>query len=124
MVTGDSMDFVKALTDLAAKNGWSKYKISKLTGYSQTTVANWMSGRSVPYPKERAQIAAALGTTTGYLFGDDTDIKKEPFPVQGGLTASEADIIRLYRAASPETQQSMLRFLRSLEADQLLRGGD
>ncbi len=118
------MDFVKALTDLAARNGWSKYKISKLTGYSQTTVANWMSGRSVPYPKERAQIAAALDTTTGYLFGDETDIKKEPSPVQGGLTASEADIIRLYRAASPETQQSMLRFLRSLEADQLLRGGD
>ena len=118
------MDFAKALNDLAKKNGWTKYKIAKLTGYSQTAVANWMAGRTVPYPKEHAQIVALLGTTAGYLFGDKEDIKKEPSPVQEGLTASEADIIRLYRSASPETQQAMLRFLRSLEADQMLRGGD
>lgn len=118
------MDFAKRLTDLAEKNGWTKYKIAMLTGFSQTAVANWMVGRTVPYLKSHAQIAAALGTTVGYLFGDDEDIKKEPSPIQEGLTASEADIIRLYRSASPETQQAMLRFLRSLEADQMLRDGD
>ena len=123
------MTFAEALKDLAHANGWTKYKIAKLTGFSQTTVANWLAGRTLPYPKDHLHIAKALGVSPVDLFGENAALtlkeqKKEPSPIQEGLTASEADIIRLYRSASPETQQAMLRFLRSLEADQLLRGDD
>lgn len=129
VLTGDIMTFAEALRDLAIKRGWTKYKIAKLTGFSQTTVANWLEGRTVPYPKDHLHIAKALGASPVELFGENAALtlpeqKEKPSPVQGGLTSSEADVIRLFRAASPETQQAMLRFLRSLEADRMLQGDD
>ena len=62
-------------------------------------------------------IAAYLGLSVDELLGKE----KEPAPQGSELTAAEEEVIRLYRAASAETRQAMLRLLRSLEADRLLQ---
>ena len=106
---------------LRLQKGMSKSLMYELSSTSSSAMSQWRSGRTQPSQTSITALARVLDTTPEYLL---YGIKKEPSLVQEGLTASEADIIRLYRSASPETQQAMLRFLRSLEADQLLRGGD
>lgn len=121
MELNDVKQMLDRIEELRVSKSLSKTLMYEQSNTSSSAFSQWRTGRTQPSQNSIHALAKTLDTTPEYLI---YGIKKEPSPVQEGLTASEADIIRLYRSASPETQQAMLRFLRSLEADQMLRGGD
>lgn len=58
------------------------------------------------------KLAAYLGVTTSELLGEE----KEPTPVsEDGLTAEQADLVSLYKAAPPSLRAAALAVLKSAE---------
>lgn len=111
---GDEMNFSIALKELALQNGWTKYKIAKLTGFSQTTVANWLAERTVPYEKDHEAIAQALGTTVEYLFG--YSLGKKETPTANGEREEErlSKLFDLCRRLSPDAQTLLITQLSAI----------
>ena len=111
------MNIKEKLQELCKQNGISIRELEVASGVKIGTIGRW--DNNMPSADKVLKVARYFGVLV-----DDLVDEKKPTPQRSELSASEADIIRLYRSASPETQQAMLRFLRSLEADQLLRDGD
>lgn len=66
------------------KNGWTKYRLAKESGLSQSTVHDILSGKKVnPNSNTLSKIADALGVSINEFFDEDTeetnaDCNKEP----------------------------------------------
>lgn len=55
---------IKMLMD---EKGWTIYRLAKVTGYSQSTVARWVNGEGVPQKMTMVRIAEAFGVPVAYL---------------------------------------------------------
>lgn len=87
------MQFAKTLEQIMKDRGWTMYKISKLCGVSQTTVKNWMTGKTTPYKKQRPYIAYVLEVSEDELFnGKKTVIKKKNPTTKKGSGVEETDM--------------------------------
>lgn len=64
------MPIAQNLKYLLARFGVSNYRLAKLIGCSQTSVANWLSGETEPYKKTQEVIADLFGITVEELQGD------------------------------------------------------
>lgn len=122
-------DMLDRVEKLRRKAGITKAALYAASNTSSSAFSQWRSGLTKPSSKSLSNLAEVLNTSVEFLmFGienaETSGEKKEPSQEQGGLTATEAELIRLFREASPETRQAMLRLLRSLEADRLLQGAD
>ena len=71
------MAFAQNLHYLLNSRSMSKYRLAQLTGVSQTTVANWVSGKTVPYPKDRDAIAKVFGVSVESLMSGDIQTAQE-----------------------------------------------
>lgn len=90
------MEFSQILKNLMENNQitpnkMSNYRLAQLIGVSQTTVANWLSGSTIPDSKKLKEIADLFNVSTDYLLGND--IKNTP------KTPEAEDIIILNRVA-------------------------
>lgn len=75
------MSFAQNLEYLLKANNMSRYRFSKLTGYSQTTLANWIGAKTTPYSKDREAVAQVFNITVEELMGDDLPpIRKQKNP--------------------------------------------
>ena len=63
--------FAQILQNLMAERGYSNYKLSKLIGCSQTSVAYWLEGRTMPQNRTMDSIAKVFGVTTAFLRGEE-----------------------------------------------------
>ena len=92
------------------ERGYSKYRVAKILGVSQSTVANWLSGKTEPYAKEWDRIAHALGMSPADLF---TTSKIKEAPVQQDERSGYTDrrremLITLFESLSPADQNDLL----------------
>lgn len=95
-------------------------KIEAASGIKPGTIYRWDD--NFPSVDRVAAVASTLGVTMDYLFGL-TD-KKEPEADTGdGFCEDEQELIRLFRAAGPETRAAMLHLLRVAEAARSVQGG-
>lgn len=55
------MRFSETLASAMEKKGETNYRLAKEIGVSQTTVANWLSGKNVPIPSIRKLLDQHFG---------------------------------------------------------------
>lgn len=108
-------DIVVYIEKILISKGISKAVFYASTGISAAMMSNWRKGKN--YPSMEALFAINEFIGTDFAITVDNDKKS----VRNDLTDDEYEVIRLYRNSSDQTRKSMLLFLRSLEADSMLR---
>lgn len=101
------MNFAKTLNEVMQVRGYSKYKLAKILGVSQTTVANWLSGDTTPYKKDWDMIAYRLNIPKVDLF-DVEDDEKTAAPEGDGLSDKDIRLLEWFRSLPPEKQKEVL----------------
>ena len=102
------------LKELRDEAGLSQGDIAEKFSVAQNTVSSWENGKRDPDTDTVKKIAAFFDVSIDYLLGV-SDIKKAPSEEDAGLSAEEAELLELFRSASPALQDGALRVL---EADQ------
>lgn len=93
--------------ELCVKNNVSKYRLSQLTGMSQTTLGNIMKMKSIPTVLTLERICDALGITMAQFFAGEG---KRP-----DLTQEQEEIIETWDTLGTEERRILLQFVRSLK---------
>lgn len=108
--------FEERLKSLRNEHQMSQKMLAEKLFVSQQAVAKWENpeSKASPNPDTIKKLADFFDVSIDYLLGK-TDIKKAPSDEDAGLSAEEAELIELFRNASPALQDAALRVL---EADQ------
>ena len=108
--------FEERLKSLRNEHHMAQKMLAEKLFVSQQAVAKWENpeSKASPNPDTIKKIADFFDVSIDYLLGK-TDIKKAPSDEDAGLSAEEAELIELFRNASPALQDAALRVL---EADQ------
>lgn len=90
------MQFSERLEKIINEKNISKYKIAKELGISQSTIANWTTGKANPTVEKLAELIQLIGVSADYLLTG-----KE------GETITEDDkrILKLYKATTGERRE-------------------
>lgn len=86
------------IVELCKEHGMTKYRLSQLSGISQTALANIISNASVPTILTLEKICDAFGITLAQFFTakgypDLTDVQKELLEIWNSLEAKEREIL-------------------------------
>jgi transcriptional regulator with XRE-family HTH domain len=95
------METIERIFDLVDSQYKEQRDFATALGVSPTMVSAWRSGVSKSYMSRITQIAQVLGTTAGYLLGED----EKPTLQDGGLSATEYQLIAAYRQADERAKQ-------------------
>ena len=108
--------FEERLKSLRNEHQMSQKMLAEKLFVSQQAVAKWENpeSKASPNPDTLIKLASLFNVSVDYLLGK-TDIKKAPSKEDAELTAEEAELLALFRSASPALQDAALRVL---EADQ------
>ena len=85
-------------------------ELAKILKIGQATMSNWETGRSEPDYDALIEMSEIFGTSIDYILGN-SDIKKAPSLEDAGLSAEEAELLKLFRAAPSALQDAALRVL-------------
>jgi transcriptional regulator with XRE-family HTH domain len=94
------------LVKILQERGMSRYRLSKMTGIPQSTIAEWGKNNKTPSADRLAIVADALDVSLDCLIGKT---EKSATP-SDGFSDDEKKLIKLYRNLSPE-EQSAFRLL-------------
>ena len=130
------MGFAQNLAVLMQHYGLTNYRLAKLGGFSDSTIANWLNGDTLPAPKKREALCSFFNLTEAELYGDEVprlydvrpwekteapesgkeslQTKKSPAP----STRTE-DIMKIYSMLTPERQKQLRSALADLLKEQL-----
>jgi transcriptional regulator with XRE-family HTH domain len=104
-----SMLNIHKIETLIQERGWSNTYFASLFNKNKGWIRDMKRGRGLPDGNLLEQIADKLDTTVDYLT-DQSDIKKEPTAQIGDkLFGEEAEILKMFRAASPELKAAAWR---------------
>lgn len=107
------MDFKQILNELMYERGYTKYRLAKEVGCSQTTIANWLKGTNEPQSYMFERIASVFDVSPAYLKGE-SEIKKAPAQMgerdQDALLqiARTTMLVQEFEKLSPEDQNDFL----------------
>ena len=59
------------LEQLMKERNFTAYRLSKIIGCSQSSIANWISGKNVPNYENISALADALNVSVDYLLGKE-----------------------------------------------------
>jgi transcriptional regulator with XRE-family HTH domain len=93
------------IRDVRREHGWTQQDLAESVGVSRSAVAQWETDRAGQVRDNLSRIAEALGVSPEYLL-----IGREP----QASTSDELALLRLYREASPDDRQLLLRTARRL----------
>ena len=85
-------------------------ELARILKIGQATMSNWETGRSEPDYDALIEMSQIFGTSIDYILGN-SDIKKAPSLEDAGLSAEEAELLKLFRAAPKALQDAALRVL-------------
>ncbi|WP_242648730.1 helix-turn-helix domain-containing protein [Anaerobutyricum hallii] len=91
---------------MCEKRDISKYRLSQLSGISQSSLSRIMTQESLPSLITLEKICAALGVTLSQFF-------REKNPVD--LTESQKEILKIWDNLSTKEQETVLAMLRGLQ---------
>lgn len=95
------------MRELCDKNKVSKYRLSQLTGMSQTALGNIMKSESMPTIPTLEKICNAFGITLAQFFAGDGE--------RPDLTKEQKEIIETWDNLGNEERRILLQFIRSLD---------
>lgn len=95
------------LSELCKKRGYTKYRLSQLTGMSQTALGNILTKDSIPTIPTLEKICDAFGISLAQFFTDD-----------GGrldLTSEQQEILEVWDSLEIKEKEILMSFIRSLK---------
>lgn len=92
---------IKMLMD---EKGWTIYRLAKVTGCSQSTVARWVNGEGIPQKQTIVRIAKVFGVSSEFLRDDDLEISS----IQSHEGVDYDDIIEIRQALRERPEMKML----------------
>ncbi|SFQ09802.1 Helix-turn-helix [Lachnospiraceae bacterium XBB1006] len=95
----------KRIEELCKKHDISRYRLSQLSGISQTALGHIAHGDSEPTLATLEKICEAFGISMAQFFSEGGS-----YP---DLTKEQKEILEVYSAASPEERKILLNFVRS-----------
>lgn len=93
------MDANGRILQLMQERGWTEYKLAKVSGLSQSTIANIFVRNTIPSISTLEAICKGFGITLSQFFSDSnlvelTDEQKKLFDDWVSLTADEKQLIQ------------------------------
>ena len=115
------MTFAQNLKYVMERDNLSMYRVSKLTGFSQTTVKNWLLGRTEPYKKDWDKIATALSVSVSDLFPISETKKDLPLGLSSKPVDFDVDrILANYDDGLTDSQRDLISLIYELPDDVVL----
>ena len=101
------------------ERGLSDYAVSKMLGWSASTLSDWKAGRIVPSLKKMRELAGVLGVPEEYLETGDESLRDPAAEMQA---AAEVDpqlkeLFSLAQKATPEQRAQAVRVFHALIGD-------
>ncbi len=118
---------------LLQKHGLTAYKVSKLTGVTQSTLSDWKRGRSTPKTDTLQKIADYFGVSVDYLMGREEEpvnvVDKENNPIVLddealellGELKTRPEMRTLFSVSKKATKEDIMKAVKIIEA---LKGDD
>lgn len=113
---------LKALME--ARDRMTNYQLAKELGKSQSTIANWISGATMPSEDTRVYLASFFGVDLAELDGTlppnylekVMEQKRKPGPTNGRveLSGKEWELVRLFRVLPEDLQSDILAQIRGV----------
>ncbi|MCD7818760.1 MAG: helix-turn-helix transcriptional regulator [Lachnospiraceae bacterium] len=101
-------DFVgPRIKELCDKQQITKYRLSKMTGITQTVLANIIHGDSIPTIRTLEKICCALNISLAQFFA-----KEERQP---DLTAEQQEIIETWNGLNQEERDRLMKIVRTFQ---------
>ena len=94
----------KRISELCRKRGYSKYRLSQLTGMSQTALGNIMSRDSIPTLEK---ICDAFGISLAQFFAGDSG--------KLDLTSDQTELLDIWDGLEVKEREIVLSLMRSLK---------
>lgn len=101
------MDITKRIDDLCKLYGMSKYRLSQLTGISQSAFSKMSRQQSSPSVETIQRICDALGISMAQFFAEENT-----YP---DLTAQQAILLAYWNKLSKEKKEYILLMIEQLE---------
>ncbi|HCC35240.1 MAG TPA: transcriptional regulator [Ruminococcaceae bacterium] len=93
------MDVLKRIEQLRDERGWSNYKLSQMTGVSQTTLRNMFTRNTLPGIATLESICQGFGITLSQFFASENepitldDEQKAMLETWGALTKEQKEAL-------------------------------
>ena len=101
-------DFIgPRIKELCDKQQITKYRLSQMTGVTQTVLSRIMKGENVPTIQTIEKICFALNISLAQFFAKD---KNPP-----DLTAEQKEIIETWNGLNPEERERLMKIIRTFQ---------
>lgn len=105
---------VENIREACRDRGTTIAEVERVLGIGNGVIAKWEFAKRTPPVDRITAIAEYLNVSSEQLIYG----KQKPATKGDGLAKDEIELIRLFRAASPETRASILHLLRVVESGQ------
>lgn len=95
------------IKELCDKQQITKYRLSQMTGVTQTVLSRIMKGENVPTIQTVEKICAALNISLAQFFAKDEN--------PPDLTAEQKEIIETWNGLNPEERERLMKIIRTFQ---------
>ena len=95
------------IKELCDKQQITKYRLSQMTGVTQTVLSRIMKGENVPTIQTIEKICSALNISLAQFFAKDEN--------PPDLTAEQKEIIETWNGLSPEERERLMKIIRTFQ---------
>ena len=95
------------IAGLSEKRGYTKYRLSQITGMTQTALGNILSLKSIPTIPTLERICDAFNITLAQFFSEDGS--------RLDLTDEQSEILEVWDGLDVKEKEILLSFIRSLK---------
>jgi len=92
--------------------GLTRDDLGQNSGSDQKQIWRYEKNKTIPSAEMIVSLARALETTTDWILGLTDEIR--PIMGDSSLDAAEMELLRVYRAKSPDQQDTILRMVRAV----------
>ena len=101
-------DFIgPRIKELCDKQQITKYRLSQMTGVTQTVLSRIIKGENVPTIQTIEKICAALNISLAQFFAKDEN--------PPDLTAEQREIIETWNGLNPEERERLMKIIRTFQ---------
>ena len=95
------------IKELCDKQQITKYRLSQMTGVTQTVLSRIMKGENVPTIQTIEKICSALNISLAQFFAKDEN--------PPDLTAEQKEIIETWNGLNPEERERLMKIIRTFQ---------
>ena len=95
------------IKELCEKQKISNYRLSQMTGVTQTVLSRIIKGENVPTIQTIEKICAALNISLAQFFAKDEN--------PPDLTAEQREIIETWNGLTPEERERLMKIIRTFQ---------